>query len=164
MGVKFELTAAEEAQLGEAIARIAIRQRRALLVDDDVLARRILADALAERGFDLFAAEDGTSALSILTDELLTLDLVVTDLRMPGMDGEALLNTIRKAGGETDLAVVMVTAGLAPRIEERLRGAGADAVLDKALGPEAIARAGEAAVERRRLERAGQRADSHPLS
>jgi len=154
MGVQFRLARAGEEKLGEIIAQISARQRHALIVDDDALSRRTIADALAERGFDVFAAGDGESGLRVLTDHLLALDLVVADLRMPRMDGEALLKIVRGIGGEQDLAVVMVSGSIEPEIEARLHGEGADAVLDKALGPEMIAQASDAALARKRLERA----------
>ena len=72
---------------------------------------------------------------------------------MPGMDGEALVRIIRTAGGETDLAILVVTGRLEPGMEQRLEAAGADAVLDKALGPELVAQAAEAVVERKGLGR-----------
>jgi uncharacterized protein (TIGR02266 family) len=153
MGVRFHLDAAGEEHLGEVIARISARQRRALIVDDDVVSRRMLADALADRGFEVFSAGDGASGLDVLTDELLALDLVVADLRMPTMDGESFLKIVRGVGGEQDLAVVMVSGSIEPSVEARLHGEGADAVLDKALGPALIAQASDAVLERRQLER-----------
>lgn len=152
MGVRFQLDEAGEEKLGEVIAQISSRQRRALVVDDDALARRMIADALAERGFEIFAAGDGVSGIAVLTDELLALDMVVADLRMPAMDGETFLRTVRGVGGERDLAVIMVSGSLDPSVEARLHGEGADAVLDKSLGAELIAQAADAALERKRLE------------
>ncbi len=153
MGVRFRLDAAGEERLGEIIARIAARQRRALVVDDDRLARSVITDALRERGFEVVTAADGLAGLDVLTDELLALDLVVTDLRMPEMDGESFLRMVRGPGGEQDLTVVVVAGTLDPFVEARLHEAGADAVLDKALGPTLIAEASDAALERKRLVR-----------
>ena len=56
-----------------------------------------------------------------------------------------------QAEGETDLAIVAVSARLEPGQEPRLEQAGADAVLDKALGPELIAQAVDAVLERKRM-------------
>jgi len=111
----------------------------------------MLSDALTARGFEVLVAEDGASGLRRLSEEILALDLLVTDVRMPGMGGEAFIRTIRSAGGEYDLAIVAVSAALGPDEERRLEGAGADAVLDKALGPELCAQAADAALERKRL-------------
>jgi CheY-like chemotaxis protein len=69
---------------------------------------------------------------------------------MPNMDGESFVRTIRGAGGEEDLAIVVVAGTLDVRLEARLEKAGADAVLDKALGPANLAAAADAALERKR--------------
>ncbi len=151
IGVRFELEKSGEAVLAAAVEQAVLRRRRALIVDDDALARRMLGDALAERGFEVFAADDGVTGLQVLTDELLGLDLLVTDLRMPNMDGAQFLRKIRVAGGERDLAIVVVTGELPPDGGERLRQAGADAILEKSAGLERIADAAEDAALRGRL-------------
>jgi uncharacterized protein (TIGR02266 family) len=151
MGVRFALDPENEAILSTAIAHISARPRRALLVDDDALVRRMMSDALAARGFEVITASDGSAGLQALSEELLALDLLVTDVRMPGMDGETFVRTIRKAGGESELAIVVVSGRLEDGLERRLEAAGADAVLDKALGPELIAQAADAALERKRV-------------
>lgn len=151
MGLQFALDEEQDALLAAAIARISARRRRALVVDDDPFQQRMLADALAARGFEVIVAGDGESGLRSLSEELLALDLLVTDICMPGMDGEQFIRIIRTAGGEADLAIVAVTAFLEPGLERRLVACGADAVLEKALGAEMIAQAADAALERKRL-------------
>ena len=152
MGVKFDLDADGQAKLASAIARISARPRRALVVDDDGLVRRMMSDALQARGFEVLTAQDGEEGLRTVSEELLALDLLITDVLMPGMDGEAFVRTIRQAGGEADLAIVVVTGKLEAGLEQRLTAAGADAVLDKVLGPELVAQAADAALERKRME------------
>ncbi len=151
MGVRFQLEPAEEARLYAAIVQLTARPRRALVVDDDALHRRMLGDALGARGYEVVTAADGAEGLRALADELLTLDLLLTDACMPGMDGEAFVRTIREAGGETELAVVVVTGRSDPELALRLRAAGADEVLDKALGAGRVAEAADAVLERKRL-------------
>ncbi len=155
MGVRFELADGEKRKLAAAIARISARPRRALVVDDDALTRRMLQDALQNRGFEVLTACDGADGLAVLVDELLALDLLVTDVVMPNMDGETFIRTIRNAGGESDLAIVVVTGAVGTAIEKRLERDGADAVLDKSLGPELIAQASDAVLERKRMARGG---------
>jgi CheY-like chemotaxis protein len=70
---------------------------------------------------------------------------------MPGMNGEDFVRLIRKTGGEVDLAIVCVSGQLGDDVEQRLEVAGADAVLDKSLGPDLIAQAADAVLERKRL-------------
>ena len=150
-GVKFELDEAGQAKLGAVIARISARPRRALVVDDDGLVRRMLSDALESRGFEVLTARDGAEGLHVLAEELLTLDLLLTDVKMPGMDGETFVRTIREQGGESDLTIVAAIGGVDAVLEERMARAGADAVIDKSLGPELVAQAADAALERKRL-------------
>jgi len=154
MGVRFTLDAEGEAVLQAAIAHLSARPRRALVVDDDGPTRRMMADALTERGFEVQTASDGADGMRLLSEELLGLDLLLTDVFMPGMDGDQFVRTIRTAGGETDLAIVVVTGKLDMATEQRLEAAGADAVLDKALGPELVAQAADAALERKQAARA----------
>ena len=151
MGVRFQLDPEAEAMLSSAMAHISARPRRALVVDDDETMRRIVSDALGERGFEVLSASNASEGLSMLSEELLALDLLVTDVVMPGMSGEEFVRLIRKAGGEVDLAIVCVSGQLGGGTEEALERAGADAVLDKVLGPELIAQAADAVLERKRL-------------
>jgi uncharacterized protein (TIGR02266 family) len=150
MGVRFVLGPEQDALLAAAIARISARPRRVLVVDDDGLVRQMLADAFTARGFEVITAADGNEGVHRLADELLALDLLVTDVCMPGMSGEQFVRFIRKAGGESDLTIVAVTGRMEPDTEARLEAAGADAVLDKSIGPELVAAAADAALERKR--------------
>jgi DNA-binding response OmpR family regulator len=65
----------------------AFRQKRVLLVEDEALIRMWLADELSEAGLDVLEAEDGDHAVALI-DELTPLDLLITDIQMPGrVDG-----------------------------------------------------------------------------
>lgn len=124
------------------IGRVALRQvpiRRVLLVDDDALVCRMLADAFSRRGFAAIVEPDGRAGLRRIADELLEIDLVVTDLRMPEMSGEELVYRVRHLGGEHDLPIVVASAHLDEGKRAQLEAMGADAVVEKALGPERIA-------------------------
>jgi DNA-binding NtrC family response regulator len=80
--------------------------RRLLLVDDDPAVRRSLEDTLREEGFEVSVAEHAEQALGRLGASLP--DVVLTDVRMPGMDGISLLKVLRERAPETD--VVLMTA------------------------------------------------------
>jgi CheY-like chemotaxis protein len=155
MGLRWQLDPRAEQDLAAVVARIAARPRRALVVDDDELFRRMISDALLDRGFEVVCAEDGAAGLQILSEELLSLDLLLVDLKMPRMDGEALLRTVRGAGGEGDLAIAVVSGKLEPGLEGRLKREGADGILQKELGPRFIAQAASAILERKRSAQAG---------
>jgi len=114
-------------------------RRRALVVDDDDFARHVLVAILRRHGFQVVTATDGLAGLRALVDDVLDLDVVVTDVRMPGMNGEELVSRIREAGGERDVGIVVVSAYVPD--EARLRAMGVDAVIGKADGVDAIAEA-----------------------
>jgi len=154
MGVKFELDAWGKEVLATAMARITGRPRRALVVEGDAGARAALSEALTTRGFEVLGAEDGERGLHVLAEELLTLDLLVTGLDLPGMRGEAFIRAIRLAGGESDLTIVVATGGVDEAKERRLADL-ADAVVDTAVGAQLVAEACDAALERKRLGPAG---------
>ena len=78
-----------------------------LVVDDDEGARKVIAAALAGAGrFDVAAAEDGPSALSMLRAR--QFDVLLFDLKMPGMDGITLAREARQLAPA--LALVILTA------------------------------------------------------
>jgi DNA-binding NtrC family response regulator len=79
---------------------------RILVVDDEVNARTALAELLRDEGYSIESAADGFKALGKMAD--FAPDLVLTDLKMPGMDGIQLLARIREQ--EPDLPVVVMTA------------------------------------------------------
>ncbi|MGD0516607.1 MAG: sigma-54 dependent transcriptional regulator [Thermoguttaceae bacterium] len=80
---------------------------RILVVDDEKIKRITLADDLASQGHEVAAAADGEDALQRLSRE--PFDVVVTDLKMPKLDGIELLKRI-KQGPLADVEVIMMTA------------------------------------------------------
>jgi two-component system response regulator AtoC len=81
-------------------------QRTVLVVDDEIKMRRILEIMLQDMGHAVLKAGDGKAALEILDKE--SVDLIITDLRMHGMDGLSLLKTLREQGH--DIPIIMITA------------------------------------------------------
>jgi DNA-binding NtrC family response regulator len=79
---------------------------RILVVDDEVNARAALVELLREEGYAVESAADAFKALGKAAD--FAPDLVLTDLKMPGMDGLQLLGKLRDA--DPDLPVVVMTA------------------------------------------------------
>ena len=78
---------------------------RVLVVDDEEDAREMLAAILTQAGYDVDDAADGFAALSKVSHY--RPDVVVTDLRMPGMTGVDLLQRIRRIHG--DVPVILAT-------------------------------------------------------
>ncbi len=77
-----------------------------LIVDDEKNYLLILSTVLREEGYDTLTANSGAEALEVL--EKSDVDLVVTDMKMPAMDGIALLEKIKAK--DPDLPVIMMTA------------------------------------------------------
>jgi len=82
------------------------RQRTILVVDDDRVGRESLAEAVTEMGCRALEAPDGATALDLIDGQ--PVDLVLTDLRMPEMDGIDLLSHIRRR--DSRIFVILVTA------------------------------------------------------
>ncbi len=81
-------------------------QRLILVVDDEQTQRQTVAEVLRDLGHEVREADSGRAALDIVRDQ--AVDLVVTDMRMPGMSGLELLQECRRL--RPDVAVVLVTA------------------------------------------------------
>ena len=69
--------------------------RRLLLVDDEMIVREVLAGELVDHGYDVVQAESGFVALNLI-DAGESLDLIISDLAMPGMDGIALIHAAQE--------------------------------------------------------------------
>jgi CheY-like chemotaxis protein len=67
-----------------------------LIVDDEELIRVLTARMLQEAGYKVVTASDGYEALKLLTQLVGSVDLLVIDLRMPGMSGEQLAERVRQ--------------------------------------------------------------------
>ncbi len=97
-----------------------------LIIDDEKNYLVILEDLLSEDGHMIFTAEDGPSGLEIVRTN--DLDVVVTDMRMPGMDGMAVLDEIRSLNPH--LPVVMMTAyGTVEKAVEAMKKGAFDYIL-----------------------------------
>ncbi len=79
-------------------------RERILVVDDEEIARDNLVHILTKAGYRANAAADGREALAALAGD--TFDLVLTDLRMPEMDGMELLTAIKRRSPEVEVIVI----------------------------------------------------------
>jgi DNA-binding NtrC family response regulator len=120
---------------------------RILIVDDEVNARSALAELLREEGYSVETAADGFKALPKLDD--FAPDVIVTDLKMPGLDG---LGLMRKAlEQDVDRAVIVMTAFGAVETAVAAMRAGAADYLSKPINFDELLLVVERALERRRL-------------
>lgn len=104
-----------------------------LLIDDDRDLTALLRDYLAQQGFDTETANDGLAGLRMATAK--RFDLILLDVMMPGMDGFAVLDELRRVN---DTPVLMLTARGEP--DDRIHGlrAGADDYLPKPFNPDEL--------------------------
>ena len=110
---------------------------RLLIVDDTEHVRTMLVDILGLHGFEIAGqATDGLDAVrkAIEVDP----DVVVMDLKMPGMDGLEATRHIRE--GRPDQQVILYSAYIDEDVEERAREAGVLVCIPKMSGVEALAR------------------------
>jgi len=82
-----------------------IMDKKLLLVDDEEGIRKVLGIALSDAGYTVFSAKNGEEALKIFRKE--TPPIVLTDIKMPGMDGIELLQKIKHENPDTE--VIMIT-------------------------------------------------------
>jgi two-component system chemotaxis response regulator CheY len=110
-----------------------------LIVDDSQTMRKVILKAVTLSGFDLgdcWEAGDGREAIRILANHWV--DLILTDLHMPGMNGLEMLREIQKDEIHHKVPVVLITTeGSEKRIQEAL-ALGIKGYIQKPFHPEAI--------------------------
>jgi CheY-like chemotaxis protein len=104
-----------------------------LVVDDSPVYRRGMVRAVQSCAGLRLAGEADGGAAALEAVERFAPDLVLLDLRMPGIDGLEVLARLRRAGRSEPPTVVLVSASLDEVTERRARAAGADACLSKAM-------------------------------
>ena len=103
---------------------------RVLFVEDNQMNRRVIAEMLRAGGVDMDEAEDGPSGLAMIDAN--AYDLILMDLRMPGMDGLTAIREIRtRTDAKARLPVIVVTADTGADLEADCQAAGADDVIRK---------------------------------
>jgi PAS domain S-box-containing protein len=112
---------------------------RVLVVDDEAASRRVIARLLTRRGHHGDEASDGEAALRMLQGT--EYDVIISDLRMPGLGGEVLLQRLRERGGGREPRLVFVTGDVSDSRSVRTLEAAGLPVLLKPVGVEALARA-----------------------
>jgi two-component system chemotaxis response regulator CheY len=110
--------------------------RKVLIVDDSVSMRQMVGYTLREGGFDVIEAEHGQDALDKLRGA--SVDLIITDLNMPVMDGITLIENVRKQPAMKSKPILMLTTeGLAAK-KEQGKAAGATGWIIKPFDPEKL--------------------------
>lgn len=109
---------------------------KVLVVDDDNLLRRIVADRLTQQGFQVTAAANGQEGLTMAEQAIP--DLIVTDVVMPHMDGMELVRRVRANAALNQTLILMLTSRATS--EDKIVGldSGADDYLTKPFDPQEL--------------------------
>ncbi len=129
---------------------------RVLIVDDESAVRFTLSEILEDEALTVLEASDGQEALDILQAARAPIDLVVTDLQMPRMDGMSLLKAIREMGQQAP-HVVMITAHGSERTAVEAMKSGALDYFKKPFKREEIVRVVRRCLRMTLLERENRR-------
>jgi len=115
-----------------------ILMARILAVDDSAAMRRIVGATLQAAGHEVIEARDGDEALSIARDS--RVDLVLTDLNMPGLDGIGLVRALRELPAYARTPLFVLTTESSVEHKRQGREAGATGWVVKPFHPERLIR------------------------
>src|SRR5579864_5892525 len=122
-------------------------QKHILLVEDEAPLRQAIAEQLADRGYRVEQADSGEAALARLAD--FAFDIIITDLRLPGIDGSAVLESAVER--YPDIVAIVVTGyGTVKDAVEAIKRGAADFV-SKPFQIDELLHVLDAALEQRRL-------------
>lgn len=107
-----------------------------LIVDDSQTVRQVLQLALGNAGYEVVEAEDGFDALEKLSG--VQIDMLITDLNMPNMDGLELIKKVREASQHRFTPIVMLTTESSEEKKKAGREAGASGWIVKPFKPEQL--------------------------
>jgi CheY-like chemotaxis protein len=108
-----------------------------LFIEDDRMNRRVVGDMLDVAGATMVEAESAERGLEILDEQ--DFEMVLVDLRMPGMDGITAIRHIRaRSDAKGMVPIIVVTADVAPDHRQRCLSAGADDVIFKPVAMDSL--------------------------
>jgi len=137
----------------------AARKGRILVVDDEEGVRTFLAESIERDGHEVVQAEDGVAALQAAREE--PFDVVLTDLRMPKMDGMTLVRTLRTEQPDVELIVLTAFGDVGTAVEAMKLGV-FDYLQKPLSGPAAAREMIRGALERRNALGAPAREETLP--
>jgi DNA-binding response OmpR family regulator len=120
--------------------------KKVLIVEDTLEALKMLKDLLEIEGYQVISAENGEEALD--TFKSCSPDVVVTDLRMPKMDGFSLLATIKASEELKSIPVIIFSANATQENEKKCIDMGAFAFLPKPISIDRLLACVEASLRK----------------
>lgn len=107
----------------------ALHKRKAMVVDDSLTMRKVLARLLEREGFEVLVAKDGMDAMQLL--QTVVPDVILTDIEMPRMDGFGLARNIRDDARTAKTPLIMISSRTADKHQNTARDIGVDAFFGK---------------------------------
>jgi len=109
---------------------------RVLTVDDSRTILAMLHHTLTNAGFEVLQAENGQVGLDVLGRE--DVDVVITDINMPVMDGIEFIRNVRATGRHQSLPILILTTATSPDKRDQGRAAGGTGWIVKPVDPETL--------------------------
>ena len=106
-----------------------------LTVDDSRTMRDMLAMALADAGFNVVQAVDGEDGLAVLDAHSADVDVIITDINMPKLDGFGFIEGVRKDARHRATPILVLTTESDSSKKDRARQAGATGWIVKPFNP-----------------------------
>jgi two-component system chemotaxis response regulator CheY len=109
-------------------------KKKILIADDSPTIRKFVAFSLKALGYEVIAACDGMEAVELLPTS--NIDLIITDLNMPNMDGFELIETVR--GYDKDIPIIILSSLKGSAEVDRGLSSGANSYMVKPFDPKRI--------------------------
>jgi len=110
--------------------------KKIITVDDAMTMRKMVSFTLQDAGHQVLEAADGVAALALLRNE--RVDLVISDVNMPNMDGITLTRRLRELNHLKATPIILLTTESAPEVKAQGRAAGATGWIVKPFKPEQL--------------------------
>ncbi|ALC17110.1 Fis family transcriptional regulator [Desulfuromonas soudanensis] len=112
------------------------KKKKIMTVDDSASVRQMMSFTLKQAGYDVVEAVDGEDALAKFATE--NVQMLITDLNMPKMDGTALIREVRKDAANRFMPILMLTTESQESKRQEGKSAGASAWIVKPFKPEQL--------------------------
>lgn len=110
--------------------------KKVMIVDDSKVVRKVLINILKEASYEVISAKDGEEALSLFPGN--KVDMLVTDLNMPKLNGVDLIKKVRSIPGCRFMPIIMLTTESQTEKKQEGKNAGASGWITKPFRPEQL--------------------------
>ncbi|UZP66371.1 response regulator [Desulfovibrio mangrovi] len=109
--------------------------KRIFIAEDDIVTRTLISEQVKSFGYTVTAFEDGISVFEALSNNPDSADLLITDVRMPGMDGIELIAKLRKLDKFAKFPIIIMSGVVGVKDISDLLKNGASRFLAKPIDP-----------------------------